>query len=135
MKANPLFYLLLSAIFSIQTVTAEESAVDAVEEVSSAETSTESDEWNVAAPPLPTREIPIKVSEGTWMSLDVSPDGKTIAFDMLGDIYTLPIEGGEATNISAGLPWEIQPRFSPDGAQLAFISDRAGGDRPLPGSP
>jgi len=84
--------------------------------------------WDVAAPPLPMRDIPIEVTEGTWMSLDVSPDGSTIAFDLLGDIYTMPISGGEATSISTGLPWEIQPRFSPDGSMIAFTSDRAGGD-------
>ncbi|MED5549499.1 MAG: amidohydrolase family protein [Pseudomonadota bacterium] len=85
-------------------------------------------EWDVANPPLPTRSIPIEVSEGSWMSLDVSPDGQTIAFDMLGDIYTMPVTGGVATNISSGLPWEYQPRFSPDGSRIAFTSDRGGGD-------
>ncbi|WP_138509393.1 amidohydrolase family protein [Maricaulis alexandrii] len=93
-----------------------------------AESDSSTTEWDVANPPLPTRAIPINVTEGTWMSLDVSPDGQTIAFDMLGDIYTMPITGGTATNISSGLPWEIQPRFSPDGSQIAFTSDRGGGD-------
>jgi imidazolonepropionase-like amidohydrolase/Tol biopolymer transport system component len=88
----------------------------------------EKKKWDVANPPLTTRSIPIEVSSGTWMSLDVSPDGKTIAFDLLGDIYTMPITGGQATNVASGLPWEIQPRFSPDGSQIAFISDRKGGD-------
>lgn len=84
--------------------------------------------WDVANPPLPTRDVTINVTEGTWMSLDVSPDGQTIAFDLLGDVYTMPITGGRATPISSGLPWEIQPRFSPDGSRIAFISDRGGGD-------
>ena len=85
--------------------------------------------WDVAAPPLgETRDVAIDVDEGTWMSLDVSPDGRTIAFDLLGDIYTMPIGGGEATAIAEGLAWEIQPRWSPDGSKIAFTSDRGGGD-------
>ncbi len=93
------------------------------------ETTEEKDEkWDVMNPPGDKREIDINVTEGTWMSLDVSPDGKTIAFDMLGDIYTMPAGGGKATNISAGMAWEYQPRFSPDGSKIAFTSDRAGGD-------
>ncbi len=67
-------------------------------------------------------------NEGTWMNLDVSPDGKTIVFDMLGDIYTLPISGGDAKAIRTGIPFEIQPRFSPDGSKISFTSDAGGGD-------
>ncbi len=81
--------------------------------------------WDVSAPPGPTKEVAIEADEGTWLNLDVSPDGRTIVFDFLGDLYTLPIEGGEATAITSGRAWDMQPRLSPDGARIAFTSDRA----------
>lgn len=86
--------------------------------------------WDVAAPAysVAAQEIPLKVSEGTWMSLDVAPDGKLIVFDLLGDLYEIPINGGEASVLSAGHAWDMQPRYSPDGKSIAFVSDRAGGD-------
>src|SRR5690606_7047002 len=84
--------------------------------------------WDVNNPPGDSRRITIDTTSGTWMSLDVSPDGRTIAFDLLGDIYLLPIEGGEARAIDSGLAWSMQPRFSPDGTQIAYTSDAGGGD-------
>ena len=85
--------------------------------------------WDVTAPRGSTlRDVAINTDEGTWMDVDVSPDGRTLAFSLLGDIYTMPISGGTPTRIAEGLAWEVQPRFSPDGNRLAFISDRAGGD-------
>ena len=87
-----------------------------------------SKEWKVADAHGPTTDITFDTDEGTWMSLDISPDGKDIVFDMLGDIYTMPIAGGEAKLLSGGTPWEVQPRFSPDGSKISFTSDRDGGD-------
>lgn len=79
-------------------------------------------------PLKPEREVKFSTKEGTWMSIDVSPDGKSLAFDLLGDIYTLPIEGGKATPITTGMAYETHPRFSPDGKKILFTSDRAGND-------
>ncbi len=85
--------------------------------------------WDVNAPPgMRTHTVPIDVDEGSWMNVDVSPDSRMIAFDLLGDIYTMPIAGGVPTRIAEGLAYEHQPRFSPDNRRIAFTSDRGGGD-------
>src|SRR5262245_56260565 len=81
--------------------------------------------------PLPLaagRKINVSTTKGSWISLDVSPDGKTIVFDLLGDLYTVPIEGGKATPLTTGMAMDNQPRFSPDGKRVAYISDRSGSD-------
>ncbi len=79
-------------------------------------------------PLKPDRKVEFTTDEGTWLSLDVSPDGKTIVFELLGDIYTLPIEGGQAKLIDGGMAFDSQPKFSPDGQWIAFISDREGSE-------
>ncbi|MDG2283252.1 MAG: hypothetical protein P8L45_09035, partial [Longimicrobiales bacterium] len=74
----------------------------------------------------PGRTFSYEATQGTWISLDVSPDGSTIVFDLLGDLYTVPIGGGSATRLTSGMAYDVQPRYSPDGASLAFVSDRSG---------
>ena len=84
--------------------------------------------WNVEEMPGPRKTVTIDTDTGTWMSLDLSPDGKTIVFDLLGDLYSIHFEGGEAKPITSGVAWDMQPRFSPDGKWIAFTSDRDGAD-------
>ena len=87
-----------------------------------------SEKWQVSAAHGPADTVTITVDEGTWMSLDVSPDGKEIVFDLLGDIFIMPVTGGEAKALRTGPAWEVQPRFSPDGTMISFTSDHDGGD-------
>lgn len=88
----------------------------------------ESPKWDVEKYKGATKTFSINTNEGTWMNLDVSPDGKEIVFDMLGDIYVMPITGGTAKLLSGGVAYEVQPRFSPNGKYISFTSDRSGAD-------
>ncbi|NRD71896.1 PD40 domain-containing protein [Shewanella sp. VB17] len=85
--------------------------------------------WQVNTPTkAPLEQISINVTEGTWMNVSVSPNDKYIVFDMLGDIYQIPIEGGQAKILAEGIAWQMQPIYSPDGQYIAFTSDEDGGD-------
>ncbi|MFT4851445.1 MAG: Tol biopolymer transport system component, partial [Sediminicola sp.] len=86
--------------------------------------------WDVANPgkDFNYKTHSFSTDEGTWMNLDVSPDGQTLVFDMLGDIYSMPINGGKAKVLRKGIPFEVQPRFSPNGSKISFTSDAGGGD-------
>lgn len=79
-------------------------------------------------PLITTRTLEFTTDEGTWISLDLSPDGETIVFELLGDLYTLPVAGGQASRITSGQGYDMQPRYSPDGSRLVFISDRNGSE-------
>ena len=85
--------------------------------------------WDVTADLGPTSKLSLDTTEGTWMNLHVSPDGKQVVFDLLGDIYIMPIDGSgstAATRITSGPAFDMQPKFSPDGRRIAYSSDRDG---------
>ena len=84
--------------------------------------------WDVEKFRGTTKNFTINTDEGTWMNLDVSPDGKDIVFDILGDIYIMPISGGTAKLLTGGAAFDVQPRFSPNGKYISYTSDKSGGD-------
>ena len=81
----------------------------------------EAKKWDVADPTGPTTALAFDTNEGTWMNVDVSPDGTQVVFDLLGDIYLMPIAGSAAParRLTSGPAFDMQPRFSPDGKRIA----------------
>jgi|GEM_PF-6482423 len=88
--------------------------------------------WDMSVPHIPSDTLEFETTEGTWITVDVSPDGREIVFDLLGNIYKMPITGGDATLLSSGLPYEVQPRFSSDTMTLEQIEPER---QPLPRGP
>jgi len=125
--------ILLAISVSLVSVNAQENLQDNLqsdlqENTKSKKPTEKKNKWSVNSPQGKFKNANIDVTSGTWMNVDVSPDGETLIFDLLGDIYTMSIEGGEATPLMTDIAWQMQPRFSPDGKHIAFTSDEDGGD-------
>lgn len=118
-KFLTLFLMIFITAFTTEMVMAQDDEAES--------DSTETEELNKLQLE-PGREFSFDLTEGSWISLDVSPDGNTIVFDFLGDLYTMLVGGGEATQITKGMQFDSQPRYSPDGTKIAFISDASGGE-------
>ena len=119
-----LFFLLFGLDTSLAT-----SSTQVFQEV------TESDSLELSLPkhnkdlPMdPARQLSFTTTEGTWISVDVSPDGQHIVFDLMGDIYRMPFTGGKAEQMTKGMAYDVHPTYSPDGSKILFISDRTGSD-------
>jgi Tol biopolymer transport system component/imidazolonepropionase-like amidohydrolase len=84
--------------------------------------------WSVGDVHGPADTVRFTTDEGTWMNLDVSPDGQWVVFDLLGDLYRVPLAGGQAERLTSGRAFDHQPRYSPDGTTIVFVSDRSGKD-------
>jgi Tol biopolymer transport system component len=84
--------------------------------------------WDIADTGQPYRDVEFTVTEGTWINVDVSPDGGTLLFDLLGDVYRLPAAGGEAVVVHGGPAMQRAASFSSDGRRILYLSDADGTD-------
>jgi Tol biopolymer transport system component/imidazolonepropionase-like amidohydrolase len=114
--------IISNKLWGIATICALVTCAQAV----SAEDPSAKPKWDVLNPAFPLHKVSIDTDQTTWSSLDITPDGRTIVFDMLGDLYTVPFTGGKAKALTQDFAWNIHPAVSPDGKQIAFISDRGG---------
>jgi hypothetical protein len=81
-RSTRILFTLILILLSINFLAAQSSSRD---------TTKKSDgKWDVSAKHGPTSDVEFETTEGTWIATDVSPDGKWIVFDLLGDIYLLP---------------------------------------------
>lgn len=122
MSSNRLVYPMCLALMSLLVLPFSKSPA----QKDTAKTS--ESKWDVSSPSGPSATVEFEVTEGTWMAVDVSPDGRQIVFDLLGDIYIMPVGGGTAKALTSGHAYDVQPRFSPDGKMISFTSDRDGLD-------
>ncbi|HET7790974.1 MAG TPA: amidohydrolase family protein [Gemmatimonadales bacterium] len=118
-----------SLIAAVLFLTAPQFALASAVPADTGKASTDSSKKKSDELPLKTtRTLSFDTDEGTWLSLDVSPDGSTLVFELDGDLYSMPIAGGTATRLTSGPAFDSQPRYSPDGKHIVFLSDRSGGE-------
>ncbi len=119
-----MFIPFFTLVFLAPQSLAEAGTAEADTAADAAQTDTE---WDITDAFGSTHEVSIDTTEGTWMS--VSVHGDTVIFDLLGDVWALPLEGGDATRLTSGAAWDSEPRFSPDGSRIAYVSDANGNEQ------
>lgn len=120
--------LLVVAHYQVTIAATSISLLDAEADERNAASDSTLPKHNEDLPLDPARQISFTTTEGTWMSLDISPDGSTIVFDLMGDLYTMPIDGGKAMPLTQGMAFDAHPTYSPDGSKILFMSDRSGSE-------